>query len=153
MVQGTRRQRHAGHPEPVLDAGKSRQVELLLDTGRDMLPGSGQVTRLFAVRRGQQRQELAALVSGRDGVLLEEPDGEGRCLFADASALPRRDGERGPQYRALHGRHLARACGWLSNQGTRCPGCPWRRLLDQEHRATWTADLLVAVQDKDTRAE
>lgn len=39
-----------------------------------MLSDSGQVTRLLTVRLGQQRQELIAIVSGRDTALLEEPD-------------------------------------------------------------------------------
>lgn len=72
-----------------------------------------------AIERGQQRQELVALVSGRDGVLLEEPDGEGRCLFADASAQMRCGGECSPGYRALHGHHLACACGRPSRRGKR----------------------------------
>lgn len=94
-MQSTWRQRHTGHPEPALDAGQSPQIKLLFYTGRDMLTGSGQVTGLFAVRRWQQCQKLVALVSGRDGALLEEPDREGRCLFADTSAQTRRDGECG----------------------------------------------------------
>ncbi len=92
VVQCTRRQGHTGDPEPAADAGESPQVELLLHTSRDIVTGGGQVTGLFAVRRGQQRQKLVVNVLGRDGVLLEEPDGERRCLFAEALAQTRREG-------------------------------------------------------------
>ncbi|KAM3426026.1 hypothetical protein NHJ13734_009719, partial [Beauveria thailandica] len=46
VVQRTRRQRHPD-PEPAMDAVESLQVELLFNTGRDMLTSSSQVTRLF----------------------------------------------------------------------------------------------------------
>lgn len=98
-----------------MDAGEPLQVELLLNTGRDMLTGSDQVTGLFAVRRRQQRQELVVIVLGRDGVLPEEPDGEGRCLFAEALAPTRRNGERDAEYRALHVSHFASVCGQSSS--------------------------------------
>ena len=51
-----------------MDAGEPLQVELLCNRGHDMLTGSGQVTGLFAVRRGQQRQGLVAIELGRVGV-------------------------------------------------------------------------------------
>ncbi|KAM3548066.1 hypothetical protein ARSEF4850_009641 [Beauveria asiatica] len=93
MVQSTRWQGQTRDPKPAVDASEPPQVELFLDTGRDMLADSGQVTRLFAIQCGQQRQKPVALASARDGVFPEELDGEGRCLFADASAQTRRDGE------------------------------------------------------------
>lgn len=87
-----------------------------------MLTSGDQVTGLVAVRRGQQRQELVAVVSGGHGVLLEEPDGEGRFLFADASAQTRRDGECDAKYRGHHGRHFASTAVKLVVKAKLAPG-------------------------------
>ncbi|TQW01425.1 hypothetical protein IF2G_11059 [Cordyceps javanica] len=86
--------RSLGHAEPALYVSRSPQIKLLLDTGRDMLAGGGQVTGLFAIQRGQQRQELVGVISGRDGISVEESDGGERWLFADALAFTRCDATR-----------------------------------------------------------
>lgn len=75
-----------------MDASELSQVELLFHTGRDILADSGQVTGLFAVQCGRQRQELVTLALAHNGMLLEELDGEGRSLFTDVSAQTRHDG-------------------------------------------------------------
>ncbi|EJP69828.1 vegetative incompatibility protein HET-E-1 [Beauveria bassiana ARSEF 2860] len=46
------------------------QIELPLNTGSDMQTRSAQVTRLFAIGRGQKCQELVAILSGRVVVLV-----------------------------------------------------------------------------------
>ncbi len=68
---------HSGQDNP--ECSKPLQVEFPLNTGRDMQSRSAQVNRLFAVGRGQKRQELVMILLGRVVVLVfvrEETDGD-----------------------------------------------------------------------------
>lgn len=83
VVQRTRRQKPPRDSELAVNAGQPLQVELLLDAGRDLTTSSSQVTGLCAARRGQERQELAVVVSRRVGAVLvltlEDPEDGGLC--------------------------------------------------------------------------
>jgi hypothetical protein len=98
VVQRARRHGPTRDPQPAVDAGQPAQVELPLDTGRNMTSRGGQIVRLGAVRRGQERQEPVVVGPRRVVAMvvlaLQELDGEWRRLLAELLAQTgRRDGE------------------------------------------------------------